>query len=71
MGLHRGLTIENCTDTTACRIITKREYNFGVSFVPSKLLDLGKLLQNIETVLKILGINSKYNRIVQVFSVGT
>lgn len=40
VGTLLGLYIENCTDTTACKIITKREYNVGVNFVPSKSLDL-------------------------------
>lgn len=36
VGTLRDLTIENCTDTTSCKIITKREYNVGGTFVPSK-----------------------------------
>lgn len=43
VGTLRGLTIENCTDTTACNIITKRVYNVGVTFVPSKSYSTVKL----------------------------
>lgn len=39
-GMLVDITVENCTDVTACNIITKREYNVQVDFISSKYISI-------------------------------